>query len=595
MNTVSGVTVSLYPHQIKASEMLADMECSRTITIDQEKLTKVGHFTLGSIIDTKVGIYGDITGYGKTLAFLAFLCKYYANRRQEPDYLKQRVISEDVTTVSQISGFIKLTSTSTVTTQQLPQTLIIINKQISSQWEKELNRTDLKYLFIYNRKSIPETIEDVTSYEVILCTNTMSKEFCHSFGKCTWTRVVIDEPTENPVPEFYIASFYWLITASYRYIPVSTRGRSLLTALFNSYSYPMYCELLTIKNDDQYVRNSYNMTPILTINHNYYENSLGRVVSAFISSDIVTMIKGGNMKGAISALGGKSTDVSIVDLVTKDKTQKLKEAKLKLDYYTTKYLVEKNNEFKKPYEHWRDVHFNLERDLDSIKKSMTESINRGCVICCGQFEDNKVILVPCCQNIVCAVCLFAWMEKQHTCIYCRSELAMSNVIYLDPCTMKAPRDKEEQQVQEEIDTSAVQGKFKISLKKKKQSRLEIIVGLIKSNPFRKYIIASYSDNTFCPIKGELKNQGIDFIEIKGNKAHIDKDLRRLADGDIKVVFLNAMYMGTGLNLQMMTDIIIYHQMADSAIMQLVGRINRIGSNEVRGNITPRLHKFIEMA
>ena len=58
-----------------------------------------------------------------------------------------------------------------------------------------------------------------------------------------------------------------------------------------------------------------------------------------------------------------------------------------------------------------------------------------------------------------------------------------------------------------------------------------------------------------------------------------------------MVFLNAKYQGTGLNLQFMTDIILYHPMESSRVTQVMGRINRIGSNEVRGFIEPKLHQF----
>jgi ERCC4-related helicase len=48
------------------------------------------------------------------------------------------------------------------------------------------------------------------------------------------------------------------------------------------------------------------------------------------------------------------------------------------------------------------------------------------------------------------------------------------------------------------------------------------------------------------------------------------------NGTINVVMMNAKHYGSGLNLQMATDVIIYHEMAKELEIQVIGRAQRLG-------------------
>ena len=53
-------------------------------------------------------------------------------------------------------------------------------------------------------------------------------------------------------------------------------------------------------------------------------------------------------------------------------------------------------------------------------------------------------------------------------------------------------------------------------------------------------------------------------------------IQKFKNGHIQVIFLNANFNGAGINLQETTDIIVFHEMENNLLTQIVGRANRIG-------------------
>jgi hypothetical protein len=64
--------------------------------------------------------------------------------------------------------------------------------------------------------------------------------------------------------------------------------------------------------------------------------------------------------------------------------------------------------------------------------------------------------------------------------------------------------------------------------------------------------------------------------MKGSIACISNIIDRYKKGITKVILLNTENFGSGLNLEMTTDIIIYHKLTDGMKEQVVGRGQRIG-------------------
>jgi ERCC4-related helicase len=85
-------------------------------------------------------------------------------------------------------------------------------------------------------------------------------------------------------------------------------------------------------------------------------------------------------------------------------------------------------------------------------------------------------------------------------------------------------------------------------------------------------------------------QNITYSKVMGSGPVVNKTIERFKTGEIKVLMLNASNYGSGLNLQMATDVIIYHQLSLELEVQVIGRAQRIGRIEPL-NVYYLLHKF----
>ena len=116
--------------------------------------------------------------------------------------------------------------------------------------------------------------------------------------------------------------------------------------------------------------------------------------------------------------------------------------------------------------------------------------------------------------------------------------------------------------------------------KKKQNRIptkpEMIIEILNNNKDGKFILFSQYDASFENITKILSEMKITFTELKGHSSTISKKIKEFNDGKIKILYLNSNYNGAGINLQIATDIILYHEMSNDLTTQIIGRANRIG-------------------
>ena len=106
---------------------------------------------------------------------------------------------------------------------------------------------------------------------------------------------------------------------------------------------------------------------------------------------------------------------------------------------------------------------------------------------------------------------------------------------------------------------------------------ESLVNILKNaTDNQKFIICSNHHNSFINIKAELTNHSITFKMLKGNSNILDKTIQDYKNGLVNVLLLDAENYGSGLNLEMTTDIIIYNNLGDSLEKQVIGRGQRLG-------------------
>jgi superfamily II DNA or RNA helicase len=518
---------NLYRHQLASIYNMEKLEREQKIQDSENKFR-----------DTNVGLLGDETGYGKTISMIGLICR---NKREWD--LNSQYTFENISSYS--GGRIK---THTIKKYgKMKTTLILMSKSIVNQWKTELMKTTLNIITIVTNKDIEK---DASEYDVVIITPNLFNKYVSKYNNIAWKRFIFDEPGHIKVPRMssVIAGFYWLITATPQSIYTQHKlCRSSfmieLMCINNWYSFDTFFDGMIIKNNINFIKESYQMPPTQFIYHECYQ-PLCNVINGFVSREIQTMIEAGNIEGVILSLGGGKTQ-NVVELVKRKKLEELEEIEAKIRIYTIREDTTR-------IEEWTTRKNHVTLQLDEITSRFEHMLQSDCAIC--SCELKSPVLEPKCQNLFCGECLFKWLKNSHTCPLCRSDINTKDLIYVDTGKKK----------HEECNII------------KKMTKLEKILSLIKEKPDGKFLIFSLYDNSFNSISAMLNENNISNSQIKGNIKKIEDTIEDFKKGKLKVIFINTIFNGSGLNLQETTDIILLHNMSEYDLNQIVGRANRIG-------------------
>jgi len=520
------LNIDLFPHQLASVYKMEQLERAKQIQLD--------NYT----INTKIGINGNITGYGKTLAMVTLIL------RDEMEWDMDTQHRVDITTVYSMS----------LITKQMPYyhtkintTLILVNQPLIEQWENEFSHTNLRIGVVTTRKSADTII--APEYDAILVTPTMFNRFVDRYYGMAWKRFIFDEPGHIKVPKMrsVIFGFMWLVTATPQSIILKHQKckSSFMRILFDNFNWHFQDQIfnsINISNDEKFVRQSWQLPPT---HHNYYEcfSPVYRALNGLVNDKIIAMADANNISGIISLLGGNQTS-NITDLV---RTKKNDELRAIVNIYTLENDDEK-------VAVWKEKENRIRTQLKELDRRMDDLLNKECTICYNKLISP--VMEPLCQNIFCAKCLLTWIKTNRACPLCRQQINPASLIYIS------------------TDQTGDESKEHILPTKEK-----MIVDIIKNKKKGRFIIFSSYNETFSRITSVLTINKISFIEAKGNIKIMNNRIKKFKDGTIPVIFLNSKHQGAGLNLQEATDVIIYHKMSDDLLCQVLGRPNRIGRTE----------------
>lgn len=527
-----GLKVKLYPHQLSSIYKMEQLETNNIIDTENENCIK----------QTKIAINADLTGFGKTLAMIGLMVRDKMEWDLELPHIQETIISES-------TGLVKTYITNRY--DKLPTNLVLVSQSIIGQWEKELQKSDLRYSVIISNKDVEKL--NVEENDVVLVSPSFYNKIAVMNSKYAWKRFIFDEPGNLRIAGMHNirAGFYWFITATPLAIYNNHKNckwsfmRDLFCSNINS-SFDFFIKDITVKNDQDFVRQSFQMPPTEHIYHECYQ-PIYNAVSIFVNSNIQRMIEAGNIEGAITALGGSKTS-NIIELIKSNKEKEINNLDLKLCAFE---LTEA-----------RRIELSEQREqiinqIDMINERFQNLLNENCIICCDNFK-NPVIETNC-QNIFCGECILTWLQRKDTCPMCRIHVDPSKLIYIETDESSGNNTSQQQQPQQKFLT-----------------KVECVIDIIKKNPTGKFLIFSEYDSTFYPMCNELLLQNILFVEIKGGVKSREKKLELFKTGRIQVLFLNSNFNGAGINLTEATDIILCHRMTSSTQTQIIGRANRIG-------------------
>jgi hypothetical protein len=580
INQPETIKIPLMNHQKTMISKMIDIETNgKIIKKDIVNLHRIISLTFtgkikSSEISTNIGILGDKVGAGKTLMIISLISQnkelkdrdleiggnafYSLKIKLENINLKTNLVIVPHKLIPQwTDSFIKYSTNlavySIMTNKDIDK-IVKTYAEVKKNWKKED--------YIHNTEVLDH--EKVNRlYDVIIIGDTMFRRFNDLIKDVKWTRVFVDEIDSIPLPRNINIkfNFLWLITGTPS--GISKKGKnSLLGDLFERYN-ENYSKYFVIKNKDDYIDSSIK----LPHPHRYKILCLSprelTVIQNIIPNSILQMINAGNSEEAIKTLNcNVDTNDNIFQVITKDLKDKIKnkekELNLEKDRLEFEILNYNNHDREANVKIIEQSLTKLNNKYDDIRQKIYELNNEYCPICMDEF--NNPVIVGCCNNCFCFDCLAVSLAELHNnkCPFCRQPVMPSDMHLISN--------------EEKLLNPKVIVEKKEELKKK----MDVLLDLIKSKPDGSFMIFANYHETFYKIKNELSANNISYHILMGQATTVNYYIEDFKEKKVRVLMLNARFFGAGMNLQMTTDLVIYHRFNEEMEEQIIGRAQRFG-------------------
>ncbi len=564
------VNINLMCHQKTMIQKMMEIEEDGLIKIKPYENKKINFKIEEAKIQTNFAVLGDKVGAGKTLTVASLIS------------IKKLIKERDIEYGGSHFASVKFKPS----VSKLNCSLIIVPHKLLPQWTETFSKyvENLKVLSISFNKDIDRVVktvvnikknaigqdieirseevipEEINIYDVVLIGETMFKRFSKASQDYQWNRVFIDEADSIKLPRDMIclSNFIWLITGT-------PTGLFYGDKPFVSKLFIRHGELENIndyfvfKNDEKYIEQSIVLPHPKRLKIKCITPRELGVIIDIIPPSILQMINAGNSEQAISALNcNVDTDENIIQVITKNLTESIKNKTIELEAEQKKnYPIALQIEHEKKISLIQNQIKKLEEKVEDIKKKIYELNDCYCPVCMGEFSNP--VITECCKSCFCFDCLAVSLGelKSNKCPNCRQVLT--------PEKMHLISDKK-------IEKEENPDKKKYELKDK----LDVLVDLIQNKPDGSFMVFANYAETFTKIEMKLIELGIPYHILKGQATTVKKFIEDFREKKVKVLMLNAQFFGAGMNLQMTTDLVIYHRFRAEMEEQIIGRAQRLG-------------------
>jgi len=197
----------------------------------------------------------------------------------------------------------------------------------------------------------------------------------------------------------------------------------------------------------------------------------------------------------------------------------------------------------------------LEEKYEDIKKKIYEINDSHCPVCMGELISP--IITECCKSCFCFDCLAVSLGELNTnkCLNCRQIITNSDIHVIS---------------EYKEDSKIITKKYDL------KDKLDVLIDLVQNKPDGSFIVFANYVETFVKIEKKLKEFGISYHILKGQASVVKKNIDDFKEKKVKVLMLNAEYFGAGMNLQMTTDLVMFHRFRYEMEEQIIGRAQRLG-------------------
>lgn len=563
------VKVELMSHQKTMIYKMLEIEDSGEIHIDK-KIQLNGKSITKFIIKTSFAVLGDKVGAGKTLMISSLIS------------IRKKIKDRDLNYGVNSNIILKINNT----LEKLDTNLIIVPHKLVPQWSEnfEKNISNLSVLTITTNKDIDSLIktvivndknikevncffqyeeiipEKINIYDVIIIGETMYKRFYQLCKNFKFNRLIIDEADSINLPKYMQSNFnfMWLITGTPT--GLSTQKSNYLTKFFLSIydSNSILNDFFVFKNDDKFIEQSIVLPNPKRLKIKCLSPKELNIIKNLIPSSVLQMINAGNSEEAIKALNcNVDTNDNILQVITKNILDNIKSKEIELEIENKKvYDLCQQKEHESKVKLIENQIIKLQEKYENIKKKIYEINDSHCPVCMGELISP--IITECCKSCFCFDCLAVSLGELNTnkCPNCRQIITNSDIHVISEY--------------KENDSKIISKKYDL------KDKLDVLIDLVQNKPDGSFIVFANYVETFVKIEKKLIELGISYHILKGQASVVKKNIDDFKEKKVKVLMLNAEYFGAGMNLQMTTDLVMFHRFRYEMEEQIIGRAQRLG-------------------
>lgn len=561
---------------------------------------------------TNIGIIGDKVGSGKSIGILGLIS--LKPTLEEYIFPNEYIVQEGWGIIS----FIKQSNKKIINSN-----IILVPHTIINQWEKYILKfTKLSYLKINTTKSCNISCENLEKATIVLVSNNFFPNFVNHLEllydkkQFIFDRFIIDEADNIKfgVNISVKSKFTWFITSSienllfpsgcycvkknYSHINfnnnidlnnnmedehsehiyidseikyIHNKGlnfknfiRNLFEKISNSTTdiIPIMKSIF-LKHNDNYIVDCFNLpninyfiykclTPynigfLENISNSDYINNIKTELMIYINANDISILK--------EKLGFKVESSENISIMITSNLRKNLENEQKHYNYIQSLDIEQSDKIERLLKISNKI-TDLENSINHVLERVDIDRNKICPICCDNLS-KPICSVNCCHRLFCLSCITKYFNtkpnKVGDCPFCRKIIGYEGITIMDNSVIKENTDKNNL-----------------------LSKEDRLIALITKNKEKKWLLFSEFDATFNTLLEKLSLSGISFSKICGTVSHIDNVINNFNNGLINVLLLNALNFGMGLNLEMATDVLIYHKLSNEIEKQVIGRAQRPG-------------------
>lgn len=521
-------------------------------------------------ISTNIAILGDKVGAGKTLMIITLLT------------INKNIKERDIELGGSQYYSVKLKPSCKL----VKTNLIIVPHKLLPQWKESFQKysPSLKVMTIGLNKEIDairkvkkeikknwkneeyeiETeeleINKLTGIDVILIGETMYKRFYKVAENVRFNRILIDEADTIKLPRDMNCqfNFLWLITGT----PTGLfyTSKSFLGKIFKDDNLNLNSNFV-IKNDDKFIEQSITLPHPKRFKIKCVTPRELEIIKDLIPPSILQMINAGNSDQAIRTLNCNiDTNDNILQVITKNLRDSIANKKIELEAEKKKhYPINLQKEHEQKIKLIENQIEKLENKFEDIKKKIYQLNDTNCPVCMGEFTNP--VIVNCCKNMFCFDCLAVSMGelKNNKCPYCTQKISQSDIHIF-----------QNENIVKKSQSACCSDKYA------EKDKLDVLLDLVQKKPNGSFMVFAGFQETFNKIETKLKDINIPYHILKGQASTVKKYIDDFRDKKVRILMLNAQFFGAGMNLQMATDIIMYHRFTKEMEEQIIGRAQRLG-------------------